>query len=103
MNVQSGGQLLPTGALRGCFAWNYVFKYGRQAPLALTNLETHLPHMKDARLVPLRKIIHTETSTFSPPRSPRTREGAPYVSTAERNTFRTVDARLLLLALIAVT
>jgi hypothetical protein len=43
-------------------------------------------------------IIQTDTSIFSPPLSPRTRKGTPYFLTASKNTSRTVDERILLLA-----
>ena len=56
------------------------------------------PHMNEDRLGPRCWIIQTATSIFSPPRSPRTREGVPYVLVASRKRLSTVDARLSVLA-----
>ena len=50
--------------------------------------------MNDARLGPLYIIIHVHTSTFSDPRSPRTRDGHPKAETAVRKSDRTVGAVL---------
>lgn len=63
----------------------------------------YLPHKNDPQLGPRFIIMYAETSTFSPPRSPRTRHGVPYLAVANRNSSRTVLARLLVLARRAVT
>ena len=59
---------------------------------------THGPHTNDPLFGPRYFIIQTETSIFSPPRSPRTFDGALCFSMAFRNSLRTVEAQLLLLA-----
>lgn len=59
--------------------------------------------MNDARRGPFLIIIYVAMSTFSPPRSPRTREGMPYSSAVDMNRLRTVVDLLLLLARKAVT
>jgi hypothetical protein len=59
--------------------------------------------MKEARFGPFVMIMNTDTSLFSPPRSPRIREGVPYACTASRKTDNTVDARLSMLARRPVT
>lgn len=63
---------------------------------------TYLPHKNDPRSGPRFIIIYAEISTFSPPWSPRTRDGVPYILVADRNSSRTVPARLLVLARRAV-
>lgn len=62
-------------------------------------LNTDDPHINEARLRPRRRIMRIDTSRFSPPRSPRTREGIPCFCMAATNTFKTVSAELLVLAL----
>jgi len=52
--------------------------------------KTYVPHMNEARLAPLYMIIHVHTSTFSDPRSPRTRDGHPKVVMALRKSDSTV-------------
>ena len=64
----------------------------------IVNNTAYDPHMKEARLVPLRIIMNVATSMFSPPRSPRTRDGIPWTSIAFKKRSKTVDARLFVLA-----
>lgn len=59
--------------------------------------------MNDALLAPRAMIIWTATSTFSPPRSPRTLEGILNWRMAHSKTSITVSARLLVLARKPVT
>lgn len=59
---------------------------------------THGPQMNEPRFKPHFMVIHMDTSLFSMPRSPRTRDGVPYCSIAVVKTSSTVDARLLVLA-----
>jgi hypothetical protein len=61
-------------------------------------LNVEEPHIKLARLRPQSKIMRTDTSLFSAPRSPRTREGIPNSSMASKNMSKTVDALLFVLA-----
>lgn len=65
-------------------------------------LATHDPHMKDARFWPRYMTIKMDKSMFSPPRSPRTRDGQPYSLIACRNSFNTVIESLFVLGSIAV-
>ena len=62
----------------------------------------YLPHKNDPRLGPRFIIMYAETRTFSPPRSPQTRNGVPYIAMADKKSSRTVVARLLVLARRAV-
>jgi hypothetical protein len=55
---------------------------------------THIPHMNEARLGPLYIIIQVDTSIFSDPRSPRTRDGHPNAAVASRKSASTVWAVL---------
>lgn len=50
----------------------------------------YIPHINEAWLAPLYMIIHVHTSTFSDPRSPRTRDGHPKAATALRKIDSTV-------------
>lgn len=59
--------------------------------------------MNDARRGPLFIIMYVATSKFSPPRSPRTREGMPCSDAADLKRSSTVADLLLLLARKAVT
>ena len=59
---------------------------------------TYLPHKNDPRSGLCFIIIYTEISTFSPPQSLRTRDRVLYILVADRNSLRTVLARLLVLA-----
>ena len=63
---------------------------------------THLPHKNDPRFGPRFTIMYADTRTFSPPRSPRTRDGVPYIPVPTRNSSRTVLARLFVFARRAV-
>jgi hypothetical protein len=56
------------------------------------------PHMKLARFRPRLMMRRIDTSLFSQPRSPQTRDGIPYFLTAARNMQRTVEGRLFVLA-----
>ena len=64
---------------------------------------TYNPHMNDARRGPLFITMYVATSRFSPPRSPRTREGMPYSVAADLKSSSTVADLLLSLARKAVT
>ena len=59
--------------------------------------------MKLARLGPRVMIIRMDTSLFSPPLSPRTRDGSPYFSTPCKNVPNTVEDLLSVCASNATT
>ena len=63
---------------------------------------TYVPHMKLALLGPRAIIIKTAVSLFSPPLSPRTRDGSPNFSTPCRNVSSTVEDLLLVWASNAI-
>jgi hypothetical protein len=98
---RKSGQLLPRVVRFGCCELN--FKKEINEPGLGDSWKTHDPHMNDARFAPRYRIIQIERFIFSPPLSPRTREGHPYLLIASKNSWRTVDDSLLVLAFIAVT
>ena len=53
--------------------------------------------MNDPLFSPLCSIMKSATFTFSPPLSPRTLDGTPYLSTPSLNNFKTTSLLLLFL------
>ena len=71
--------------------------------MAGSKVWTYVPHKNEPLCLPLFIIMYVATSIFSSPRSPHAWEGIPYSIVACLNRLRTVEDRLLSLALIAVT
>lgn len=55
---------------------------------------THVPHRNDPLEAPLFRIMAVATMMFSPPLSPRTREGQPHTSVDLMKLRRTVSGKL---------
>jgi len=55
---------------------------------------THAPHMNDPLELPLASIIYVASRMFSPPLSPRTRDGKPHSLVDLMNPWRTISGKL---------
>jgi len=96
MVVQSGPQFQPINALCGCYEWTCVMLQHVNSHKEVWY--TYIPHMKLALLGPRAIIMKIDTSLFSPPLSPHTRDSSPYLLTARRNVSNTVEELLLVWA-----
>lgn len=64
---------------------------------SIHELSVDCPHKNDLRFGPWYWTIHTATSIFSPPQSPRTQDGVPNCCMALRKRSKTVDVQLFTL------
>ena len=64
---------------------------------------THVPHINDPLELPLASIIYVASRMFSPPLSPRTREGKPHSLIGSVNPRRTISGKLFPETFIPVT